>query len=120
MAEYLLEQWQQLPAAYTGWEHLLPRDSLPCHPDRTLIAYFGAWNTWLEGLEQVAVPAHRRVSTVAVGGPHTCCRKEVVVNSMVVTELPNLVEVDVAVAPVAVAPAAAESFVVEAETRMAD
>src|SRR5271170_4877783 len=119
MAEYLLEP-QELPAACTGWEHLLPTDSLRCHPDRTLIAYFGAWNTWLEGPAQVAVPAHRRVATAAGGGRCRCCRKEVAVDSLGAAELLNLVEFDGAAEPVAAVPAAAESSVVEGQTCMAD
>ena len=119
MADYLLEQ-QELPEACTGWEHPQPTDSLPFHLDRTLIAYSGAWTSCFEYLVQVAVPAHRRVATVAVAAAQTSCRMEAAGDSSGATELLNLVEVDVAVAPVAVAPAAAESFVVEAETRMAD
>jgi hypothetical protein len=116
MAEYLLEQ-QELPPACTGWEHLQPTDSLPFHLARTLIAYSGAWTSCFECLAQVAVPAHRRVATVAVAAAQTSCRTEAAEHS---TELLNLVEVDVAMVSVAVAQAAAESFVVEAETRMAD
>ena len=119
MAEYLLEQ-QELPPACTGWEHLLPTDSLPFHLDRTLIAYSGAWTSCFECLAQVAVPAHRRVAAVAVAAAQTSCRMEAAGHSTGATEPLNLVEVDVAVASVAAAQAAAESFVVEAETRMAD
>jgi hypothetical protein len=121
MAEYLLEQ-QELPEACTGWEHLQPTDSLPFHLARTLIAYSGAWTSCFECLAQVqvAVSAHRRVATVAVAAAQTSCRMEAAEHSTGGIELLNLVEVDVAMASVAVAQAAAESFVVEAETRMAD